>query len=52
STGIYNIVIIYDEYKTLNVKYGYTKKIKRTSTTATIYPTINGNLALKIQRNE
>ena len=52
ATGIYNIVIIYDEYKTLNVKYGYTKKIKRTSTTATIYPTINGNLALKIQRNE
>ena len=52
ATGIYNIIIIYDEYKTLNVKYGYTKKIKNTSTTATIYPTINGNLALKIQRNE
>ncbi|MDW8545564.1 hypothetical protein [Staphylococcus pseudoxylosus] len=51
-TGVYNIVIVYDDYKAINIKYGFTKKIKISSTTATIYPTINGNLALKIRRNE
>ena len=50
--GIYNIIIIYDKYKVLNVKYGFTKKIENSSTIATIYPTINGNLALKVKYNE
>lgn len=52
ATGVYNIIIVYDDYKALNIKYGFTKKLKTSSTTATIYPTINGNLALKIRRNE
>lgn len=46
--GIFNIMIMYDSYKTLNVKYAFTKEVKITGKIATFYPTINGNLALKV----
>lgn len=47
--GIYNVLIIYDDYKTLNIKYGYTKKIETKSNSLTFYPTINGNISIKCQ---
>jgi len=46
--GIFNVMIIYDNYKSLNVKYGFTKKINFTEKTVTFYPTVNGNLSLKV----
>ena len=46
---IYNILVIYNSYKPLNVKYGYTKKIEIANKNITFYPTINGNLSLKIE---
>lgn len=47
--GIYNILVIYDSYKALNIKYAYTKKIELDSKNTTFYPTINGNLSVKCQ---
>lgn len=46
--GIFNIMVMYDSYKTLNIKYSFTKEVKVTGKIATFYPTINGNLALKV----
>lgn len=46
--GIFNVMIIYDNYKSLNVKYGFTKKINFTEKVVTFYPTVNGNLSLKV----
>ncbi|MHD0446732.1 glycosyltransferase family 2 protein [Staphylococcus cohnii] len=46
--GIFNIMVMYDSYKTLNIKYAFTKEVKVTGKIATFYPTINGNLALKV----
>jgi len=46
--GIFNVMIIYDNYKSLTVKYGFTKKLNFTEKIVTFYPTVNGNLSLKV----
>lgn len=47
--GIYNVLVIYDSYKALNIKYGFTKKLETTNRKVTFYPTINGNLSVKLE---
>lgn len=47
--GIYNVLVVYDSYKPLNIKYGYTKKVELTNKKITFYPTINGNLSVKVE---
>lgn len=47
--GIYNVLVIYDSYKPLNIKYGFTKKLETTNKKVTFYPTINGNLSIKLE---
>ncbi|WMZ46871.1 glycosyltransferase [Staphylococcus pseudintermedius] len=42
--GIYNILVRYNNYMLCNIKYGFTKEIDN----AKVYPTINGNLSLKV----
>ncbi|AJC95174.1 glycosyltransferase family 2 protein [Staphylococcus hyicus] len=41
--GLYNVFVVYDEYKAINIKYGFTKEIGN----LTFYPTIHGNLSIK-----
>ncbi|WP_281200882.1 hypothetical protein [Staphylococcus felis] len=41
--GIYNVLICYDDYKLINIKYGFNKEIFG----ITLYPTVNGNLSIK-----
>ncbi|PTG31971.1 glycosyltransferase family 2 protein, partial [Staphylococcus chromogenes] len=43
SKGLYNILVVYDEYKAINIKYGFTKEVEDLK----FYPTINGNLSIK-----
>ncbi|MCO4349591.1 glycosyltransferase family 2 protein [Staphylococcus agnetis] len=43
SKGLYNVFVIYDEYKAINIKYGFTKEIGDLN----FYPTIHGNLSIK-----
>lgn len=45
-------MIVYDNYKSLNVKYGFTKEISLTEKIAAFYPTINGNLSLKVTKKK
>lgn len=46
--SIYNCIIVYDGFKHLNIKFGYDKKISLTDKKGVFYPTINGNLSLKL----
>ncbi|WP_239739622.1 glycosyltransferase family 2 protein [Mammaliicoccus sp. P-M59] len=46
--AIYNCIIVYDGFKHLNIKFGYDKKISLTDKKGVFYPTINGNLSLKL----
>lgn len=46
--AIYNCIIVYDGFKHLNIKFGYDKKINLTDKNGIFYPTINGNLSLKL----
>ncbi|WP_239749667.1 glycosyltransferase family A protein [Mammaliicoccus sp. O-M53] len=48
--GIYNCIIVYDGFKHLNIKYGYDKKVALKDKNAMFYPTINGNLSIKINK--
>ncbi|PTG51661.1 glycosyltransferase family 2 protein [Staphylococcus chromogenes] len=43
SKGLYNVLVVYDEYKAINIKYGFTKEVEDLK----FYPTINGNLSIK-----
>ncbi|PNZ77043.1 hypothetical protein CD111_05315, partial [Mammaliicoccus stepanovicii] len=45
--NIFNVYIVYDGYKNLNVKFGYEKRIKNCEHNVTFYPTVNGNLSIK-----
>lgn len=49
ANGIFNLVIIYDDYKSLSIKYAFTKKMKLNSKMITIYPTIHGNISIKVE---
>ncbi|WP_426366453.1 glycosyltransferase family 2 protein [Mammaliicoccus lentus] len=46
--AIYNCIIVYDNFKHLNVKYGYQKKLHINGKNITFYTTVNGNLSIKI----
>ncbi|MBI5974450.1 glycosyltransferase family 2 protein [Staphylococcus canis] len=41
--GLYNVLICYDGYKLMNIKYGFNKEVFG----VTFYPTVNGNLSIK-----
>ncbi|MGO2547355.1 glycosyltransferase family 2 protein [Mammaliicoccus vitulinus] len=46
--AIYNCIIVYEGFKHLNIKYGYDKKTNLKDKNGVFYPTINGNLSLKL----
>ena len=49
SKGIYNVFVIYDNYKPLNIRYAYNKNMTLPSNDITFYPTINGFLSMKVK---
>ncbi|MCY1590438.1 glycosyltransferase family 2 protein [Staphylococcus pettenkoferi] len=48
--GFYNLYLVFDDYKELNIRYGYNVSIKNQYKEATFYPTVHGNNSLKVSK--